>query len=82
MWSTSSVIIQDIKSISDAGSAFLAYFYFDFKDTTKQDSRALLSSILVLRSSELTSVELAIKAIGKQVTSEIEGTLYYTVTHL
>jgi hypothetical protein len=33
--------------MSKAGSAFLAYFYFDFKDTTKQDSRALLSSLLV-----------------------------------
>jgi hypothetical protein len=41
------VIIRDIKSISNAGSAFLAYFYFDFKDTAKQDSRALLSSLLV-----------------------------------
>ena len=47
MRSTSSVIIRDIKSISDAGSAFLAYFYFDFKETAKQDTRALLSSILV-----------------------------------
>jgi hypothetical protein len=45
--STSSVIIQDIKSISNTGSAFLAYFYFDFKDTAKQDSRALLSSLLL-----------------------------------
>ncbi|KAH9012823.1 hypothetical protein EDB83DRAFT_2185507, partial [Lactarius deliciosus] len=43
----SSAIVRDIKSMSDAGSAFLAYFYFDFKDTTKQDSRALLSSLLV-----------------------------------
>jgi hypothetical protein len=33
--------------MSNPGSAFLAYFYFDFKDTTKQDSRALLSSLLV-----------------------------------
>jgi hypothetical protein len=33
--------------MSGAGSAFLAYFYFDFKDTTKQDCRALLSSLLV-----------------------------------
>jgi hypothetical protein len=41
------VIIRDIKSISSAGSAFLAYFYFDFKDTAKQDCRALLSSLLV-----------------------------------
>ena len=33
--------------MSNAGSAFLAYFYFDFKDTAKQDYRALLSSLLV-----------------------------------
>ena len=45
-WSISSVIIRDIKYISNTGSAFLAYFYFDFKDTAKQDSRALLSSLL------------------------------------
>jgi hypothetical protein len=41
------VIIRDIKSVSDSGSAFLAYFYFDFKDASKQDFRALLSSLLV-----------------------------------
>ena len=29
------------------GSAFLAYFYFDFKDKEKQDLHALLSSLLV-----------------------------------
>ena len=44
---TSSVIIRDIKNISNAGLAFLAYFYFDFKDTEKQDYRALLSSLLI-----------------------------------
>ncbi len=33
--------------MSNAGSAFLAYFYFDFQDTAKQDPRALLSSLLV-----------------------------------
>ena len=38
--------------MSDAGSAFLAYFYFDFKDTEKQDSRALLSSLIVQLSSQ------------------------------
>ncbi|KAH8984876.1 hypothetical protein EDB86DRAFT_2810544 [Lactarius hatsudake] len=43
----SSAIIRDIKPLSSAGSAFLAYFYFDFKDKAKQDSRALLSSLLV-----------------------------------
>ena len=41
------MIIRDIKSVSNAGSTLLAYFYFDFKDTEKQDSRALLSSLLV-----------------------------------
>jgi hypothetical protein len=41
------VIIRDIKTISNAGSAFLAYFYFDFKDTEKQSPRALLTSLLV-----------------------------------
>ena len=38
--------------MSDAGSAFLAYFYFDFKDTAKQDSRALLSSVLIQLSNQ------------------------------
>ena len=33
--------------MSDAGPTFLAYFYFDFKDTGKQDLRAILSSLLV-----------------------------------
>ena len=46
------MIIRDIKSISNTGSAFLAYFYFDFKDTSKQDSRALLSSLLVQLSNQ------------------------------
>ena len=40
------MIIRDIESLSSTGSAFVAYFYFDFKDTGKQDSRALLSSLL------------------------------------
>ncbi|KAH9066711.1 hypothetical protein EDB87DRAFT_452663 [Lactarius vividus] len=42
----SSVIIQDVEGICGAGFASMAYFYFDFKDTGKQDSRALISSIL------------------------------------
>jgi hypothetical protein len=41
------VIIREIESLSNAGSACMAYFYFDFKDTGKQDSRALLSSLLI-----------------------------------
>ncbi|KAI9432639.1 hypothetical protein BJY52DRAFT_1231784 [Lactarius psammicola] len=42
----SSVIIEDIKTISVSGSAHMVYFFFDFKDKGKQDSRALLSSLL------------------------------------
>ena len=38
--------------MSDAGAAILAYFYFDFKDAEKQDSRALLSSLLVQLSNQ------------------------------
>ncbi|KAI9432174.1 hypothetical protein H4582DRAFT_1120536 [Lactarius indigo] len=43
----SSVIIRDIEDVCNAGLASMAYFYFDFKDTAKQDSRALLSSLLI-----------------------------------
>jgi hypothetical protein len=43
---TSSAIIQDIKSICNT-SGNLAFFLFDFKDTGKQDARALLSSLVV-----------------------------------
>lgn len=42
----SSAIIQDIERISNTGSAHMAYFFFDFKDHSKQGSSALLSSIL------------------------------------
>ncbi|KAI9429250.1 hypothetical protein H4582DRAFT_1827281, partial [Lactarius indigo] len=45
--SSSSVIIRDIEDICNAGFASMAYFYFDFKDTSKQDSRALLCSLLI-----------------------------------
>jgi hypothetical protein len=40
------VIIQHIENLPNAKSVFLAYFYFDFKDEGKKDSRALLSSLL------------------------------------
>jgi len=41
------VTIREIKAMANTGLAFLAYFYFDFKDKAKQDLRALLSSLLV-----------------------------------
>ncbi|KAN0129857.1 hypothetical protein V8E53_012329 [Lactarius tabidus] len=73
----SSAIIRDIKSISNAGAAFLAYFYFDFKDTSKQDSRALLSSLLVQLSDQsdilcdiLSSLHSAHKQGSEQPTDE------------
>ena len=52
---TSSAIIQDIEPGCNRGSAHLAYFFFDFKDTGKQHARAFLSSVLVQLSSQSTS---------------------------
>jgi hypothetical protein len=52
---TSSTIIQDIERISAAGSAYLAYYFFDFKDTRKQDARGFLSSILAQLCCQSTS---------------------------
>jgi hypothetical protein len=43
---TSSSIIKDIESIRATGLASVIYYYFDFKDTGKQDRRGLLSSLL------------------------------------
>ena len=43
----SSSIIKEVTRWCDAGLASLAYFYFDFKDTAKQDARAALTSLLV-----------------------------------
>ena len=43
---TSSSIIKDIEFICATGLASVIYYYFDFKDTGKQDRRGLLSSLL------------------------------------
>ena len=48
---TSSAIIQRIITLRDAGSASLAYFYFDFRDVNKKHRRDLLSSLLIQLSS-------------------------------
>jgi len=45
-WLSSSSIIKDIESLCAAGLASVAYYYFDFKDTKKQDRRGFLSSLL------------------------------------
>jgi hypothetical protein len=44
--SISSAIIEDIKNMREAGSALIAYYYFDFKDVSKRDLRSLLTSLL------------------------------------
>ena len=47
----SSTIIQDIIALRDSGSASMAYFYFDFMDSNKQNRRDLLSSLVTQLSS-------------------------------
>ena len=42
----SSTIIQDVERKCEGGLATLAYFYFDFRDSKKQDLCGLLSSLL------------------------------------
>ncbi|KAH9026614.1 hypothetical protein EDB85DRAFT_165826 [Lactarius pseudohatsudake] len=41
-----SSVIQDIMAVCEAGSAIMAYFYFDFKDLKKQSCRDLLLSLV------------------------------------
>jgi NACHT domain len=43
----SSTIIQEVQDMRDAGLATSAYFYFDFRDASKRDTRSLLSSLLI-----------------------------------
>ena len=42
----SSTIIEDIQVMCDAGQASMAYFYFDFRDISKQHWRDLVPSLL------------------------------------
>ena len=44
---SSSAIIEKITTIYKAGTASMAYFYFDFRNVTKRSRRNLLSSLLV-----------------------------------
>ncbi|KAH8999665.1 hypothetical protein EDB86DRAFT_3242663, partial [Lactarius hatsudake] len=46
-----SAIIQHVITLRDAGSASVAYFYFDFRDVDKKDWRNLISSLLIQLSS-------------------------------
>ncbi|KAI9436028.1 hypothetical protein H4582DRAFT_1817026, partial [Lactarius indigo] len=42
-----SAIINDLTTLCEAGSASMAYFYFDFRDLDKQARRDLLPSLLI-----------------------------------
>ncbi|KAH9178054.1 hypothetical protein EDB89DRAFT_1880022, partial [Lactarius sanguifluus] len=46
-----SAIVQQLITLRDAGSASVAYFYFDFRDVNKKDCRNLISSLLTQLSS-------------------------------
>ncbi|KAH9993385.1 hypothetical protein BJV77DRAFT_363007 [Russula vinacea] len=48
----SSTIIEEIMGMSEAGLASIAHFYFDFRDSLKQDVRGVLSSLLTQLSTE------------------------------
>ena len=43
----SSTIIKEAMALHDAGLGLTAFYYFDFRNTAKQDIRSLLSSLLV-----------------------------------
>jgi hypothetical protein len=51
----SSTIIRDVVNLRKAGSALIAYFYFDFKDPEKQHRRNLLPSLLIQLSAQSRS---------------------------
>jgi hypothetical protein len=46
IFSNSSAIIEDIQSKREARSALVAYYYFDYKDSSKRDLRGLLTSLV------------------------------------
>ncbi|KAH9024189.1 hypothetical protein EDB85DRAFT_2150624 [Lactarius pseudohatsudake] len=50
-----STVIQDILTLREAGSASMAYFYFDFRDLDKQHRRNLLPSLLIQLSAQSRS---------------------------
>jgi hypothetical protein len=48
----SSTIVEEVRDACQTGLATLAFFYFDFRDASKQDARSLLSSLLVQLSNQ------------------------------
>jgi hypothetical protein len=49
---TSSTIVKEIMRMSEAGMASIAFFYFDFRDPSKQDVRGALPSLLTQLSAQ------------------------------
>jgi hypothetical protein len=52
MFLTSSTIIDEIMRMSETGLASVAFFYFDFRDSSKQDVRGALCSLLAQLSAQ------------------------------
>ncbi|KAI0292988.1 hypothetical protein B0F90DRAFT_1670986 [Multifurca ochricompacta] len=50
-----SALIHEITKMREAGLAYLAYYYFDFRDTAKQDTRGFLTSLLIQLSAQSDS---------------------------
>jgi hypothetical protein len=46
LFSASSSVIQDVMALCETGSAIMAYFYFDFRDLSKQTCHDLLLSLV------------------------------------
>jgi hypothetical protein len=46
IFSISSAIIEDLQNNIEARSALVAYYYFDYKDSSKRDLRGLLASLV------------------------------------
>ncbi|KAH9060230.1 hypothetical protein EDB87DRAFT_620864 [Lactarius vividus] len=65
-----SSVIQDIMTVCEAGSAIMAYFYFDFRDLNKQTCRDLLLSLV---SQFSTSSSLCCGILNRVYTSHKNG---------
>jgi hypothetical protein len=50
--SISSSIIEEAKALREAGLGLVAYYYFDFRDTAKQEVRGLVSSLVAQLSAQ------------------------------
>jgi len=80
--SVSSTIIQDIRTICEAGQASMAYFYFDFRNFSKQHLRDLIPSLLIQLSAlsdlrcDILSQLYAAHDDGKTQPSDVDFTNY------